>query len=223
MTRRVLASAPEVHFSYARQSEGVEARPSRLVVQVAGLAPAVNLPISPLPTFPSRSPLRSTMQRNFPTLFARSPAEPPSSPRNRNARSRHSQRRASTRRSGTQPKPDSPLRSAAFCCMKCCTPSGPALPTASAPTRSLWLSPILPRLSKATCAACSTTKCLPVRASACRQGTSSSKRRASPFSLPNGSVTNPRAYRLPWLGPKSMRGLRLPISRSRYASTVSIA
>ena len=37
MTRRVLASAPEVHFSYARQNEGVEARPSRLVVQVAGL------------------------------------------------------------------------------------------------------------------------------------------------------------------------------------------
>jgi probable DNA repair protein len=41
MTRRVLASAPEVHFSYARQSEGVEARPSRLVVQVAGLAQAL--------------------------------------------------------------------------------------------------------------------------------------------------------------------------------------
>lgn len=37
MTRRVLASAPEIHFSYARQSEGVEARPSRLVVQVTGL------------------------------------------------------------------------------------------------------------------------------------------------------------------------------------------
>jgi probable DNA repair protein len=37
MTRRVLASAPEIHFSFARQSEGVEARPSRLVVQVAGL------------------------------------------------------------------------------------------------------------------------------------------------------------------------------------------
>lgn len=36
MTRRVLASAPEVHFSYARQSEGVEARASRLVAQVAG-------------------------------------------------------------------------------------------------------------------------------------------------------------------------------------------
>jgi ATP-dependent helicase/nuclease subunit B len=36
MTHRVLASAPEVHFSYARQSEGVEARPSRLVVRIAG-------------------------------------------------------------------------------------------------------------------------------------------------------------------------------------------
>ena len=38
MTRRVLASASEIHFSYARQSEGVEARPSRIVAQVAGLA-----------------------------------------------------------------------------------------------------------------------------------------------------------------------------------------
>jgi probable DNA repair protein len=36
MTRRVLASAPEVHFSYARQSNGVEARPSRLIAQIAG-------------------------------------------------------------------------------------------------------------------------------------------------------------------------------------------
>jgi probable DNA repair protein len=41
MTRRVLASAPEVHFSYARQSEGVETRPSRLAVHVAGLAQAL--------------------------------------------------------------------------------------------------------------------------------------------------------------------------------------
>ena len=36
MTRRLLASAPEVHFSYARQSEGVEARSSRIVAQFAG-------------------------------------------------------------------------------------------------------------------------------------------------------------------------------------------
>ncbi len=36
VTRRLLASAPEVHFSFARQSEGVEARPSRLVEQLAG-------------------------------------------------------------------------------------------------------------------------------------------------------------------------------------------
>jgi ATP-dependent helicase/DNAse subunit B len=38
----VLASAPEVHFSYARQSEGVEARPSRLVAQIPVL-------VQPLP------------------------------------------------------------------------------------------------------------------------------------------------------------------------------
>jgi ATP-dependent helicase/nuclease subunit B len=36
MTRRLLASAPEVHFTYARQSEDAEARPSRLVAQIAG-------------------------------------------------------------------------------------------------------------------------------------------------------------------------------------------
>ena len=36
MTRRLVASAPEVHFSYARQSDGVDARPSRLIAQIAG-------------------------------------------------------------------------------------------------------------------------------------------------------------------------------------------
>ena len=36
VTDRLLASAPEVHFSYARQREGVEARPSRLIVKAAG-------------------------------------------------------------------------------------------------------------------------------------------------------------------------------------------
>lgn len=35
MTRRLLASAPAFHFSYAQQSEGVEARPSRIVTQLA--------------------------------------------------------------------------------------------------------------------------------------------------------------------------------------------
>jgi len=36
ITARLLASAPEVHFSYARQNDAVEALPSRLVVEVAG-------------------------------------------------------------------------------------------------------------------------------------------------------------------------------------------
>jgi len=38
MTERVIRSAPEVVFSYARQAEGVDARASRLVTQVAGEA-----------------------------------------------------------------------------------------------------------------------------------------------------------------------------------------
>ncbi|MGO9326252.1 MAG: PD-(D/E)XK nuclease family protein [Terracidiphilus sp.] len=36
ISRRLLSSAAEVHFSFARQSEGVEARPSRIVEQLAG-------------------------------------------------------------------------------------------------------------------------------------------------------------------------------------------
>jgi ATP-dependent helicase/nuclease subunit B len=37
ITTRLLASASEVHFSYARQIEGVESRPSRLIAQLAAL------------------------------------------------------------------------------------------------------------------------------------------------------------------------------------------
>ena len=36
ITTRLLASAPELHFSFALQKEGVECRPSRLVKQLAG-------------------------------------------------------------------------------------------------------------------------------------------------------------------------------------------
>lgn len=35
-TRRLLSSAPEVHFSYARHKDAVDTRPSRLIVQIAG-------------------------------------------------------------------------------------------------------------------------------------------------------------------------------------------
>ena len=38
ISARLLSSAPEVQFSYARQIEGVESRPSRLIVQHAGSA-----------------------------------------------------------------------------------------------------------------------------------------------------------------------------------------
>ena len=38
ITKRLLASAPDVCFSYARQKDGIEVRPSRLIVQTAGEA-----------------------------------------------------------------------------------------------------------------------------------------------------------------------------------------
>jgi ATP-dependent helicase/nuclease subunit B len=55
VTHRLLASAPEVHFSYAMQNEGVGARPSRIVEQLAGApqllsaalaAPAISAPLA---------------------------------------------------------------------------------------------------------------------------------------------------------------------------------
>ena len=45
VTSRLLASASEVHFSFAKQNEAAEARPSRLILQLAG-------PPLPLPTVP---------------------------------------------------------------------------------------------------------------------------------------------------------------------------
>ena len=51
VTDRLLASAPEIRFSYARQNEGVEARPSRLIAKIAGkpatLPPELTAPSAP--------------------------------------------------------------------------------------------------------------------------------------------------------------------------------
>ena len=55
VSHRLLASAPEVIFSYARQKEDVETRPSRLIAQLAGFAPQA-IPSDFLPTHPE-SPL----------------------------------------------------------------------------------------------------------------------------------------------------------------------
>jgi ATP-dependent helicase/nuclease subunit B len=59
MTTRLLVSGKQVHFSYARQSEAVEARPSRLIVQLAGLPESLSaeLTVQPIP-----SPLASTVE-----------------------------------------------------------------------------------------------------------------------------------------------------------------
>jgi probable DNA repair protein len=54
VTDRLLASAPEIHFSYARQRDGVEARPSRLILNVAGapqdMPPELAAPQAPVPS-----------------------------------------------------------------------------------------------------------------------------------------------------------------------------
>jgi len=47
MTRRLLSSAPEVHFSLARQGDGVEMSPSRLVAQLAGPPQALPAALEP--------------------------------------------------------------------------------------------------------------------------------------------------------------------------------
>jgi probable DNA repair protein len=62
VTTRLLSSAAEVHFSFARQAGGVETRPSRLIVQLAGApqelpqAPAGHEPVTVLFEDASRIP-----------------------------------------------------------------------------------------------------------------------------------------------------------------------
>jgi ATP-dependent helicase/nuclease subunit B len=51
ITRRMIASAGEVHFSYARQVDGVDVRPSRIIMQIVGPAQRLTnaLTAGPLP------------------------------------------------------------------------------------------------------------------------------------------------------------------------------
>ncbi|MGD0731865.1 MAG: PD-(D/E)XK nuclease family protein [Terracidiphilus sp.] len=53
ITTRLISSATEVHFSYAKQNEAAEARPSRLIVQLAGpprpMPPELTAPPIPAP------------------------------------------------------------------------------------------------------------------------------------------------------------------------------
>jgi ATP-dependent helicase/nuclease subunit B len=49
LTSRLIASAPEVHFSFARQAKGVEQRPSRLIAQIAGSPSALPQELRPDP------------------------------------------------------------------------------------------------------------------------------------------------------------------------------
>ena len=59
ITNRLLASAPEVHFSYPRQNESIESRPSRLITQFA--ATSQSLP-NQLITLASPAPVTVTFE-----------------------------------------------------------------------------------------------------------------------------------------------------------------
>ena len=67
VTRRLLGSAADIHFSFARQSEGVEARPSRLVEQLA-CAPGPLPPelAAPAPLPPLAAPFSDSTRVPFP-------------------------------------------------------------------------------------------------------------------------------------------------------------
>ena len=52
VTKRLIASAREVHFSFARQREAIETRPSRLIFQVAGSPQPMPPELSPAPSQP---------------------------------------------------------------------------------------------------------------------------------------------------------------------------
>ena len=67
MTNRLMASAPEVHFSYARQNEGTEARPSRLIVQIAREARTLPTELCPEPaSAPMTEEFEDSSQIPFP-------------------------------------------------------------------------------------------------------------------------------------------------------------
>jgi len=55
ITLRLLASAPEVHFSYARQTEDAEARPSRLAIRAAGTPTAMPPELAAAPQSPPQT------------------------------------------------------------------------------------------------------------------------------------------------------------------------
>ena len=67
VTVRLLRSAPQVCFSYARQSEDVEARPSRLIVQLAGQPQPVPAELSaPAPPSPLTITFEDSSRIPFP-------------------------------------------------------------------------------------------------------------------------------------------------------------
>ncbi len=123
ITTRLISAAPQVHFSYARQNETVEARPSRLITQFAGLPqplpPELTAPLSP-------SPLTITFQDASRVPFPPGKVEGGASVLT--SQSQCPFKAFATARlaaqTGIPPKPASPLPCAAHSSMPFCTPSG---------------------------------------------------------------------------------------------------
>ena len=67
ITARLMASAPELHFSFASQKEGVECRPSRLITQLAGrLRPLPQELVAPLISAPLTEDFEDSSRIPFP-------------------------------------------------------------------------------------------------------------------------------------------------------------
>ena len=167
MTRRLLASAPEVHFSYARQSEGVDARPSRLDREDRRSAARICRHELAAPAIPRRSPSRLKMPAaSLPSRHAA--GGPACLPRNRSAPSKPSLPRASARRIGMRPKRDSLHRSAACCSRGAAFDLGRSA-RGHSHARGIARIAGSRRLCRAAmCAAFSRRKCRRVRANRCR-------------------------------------------------------
>lgn len=122
ITNRLLASAPEVIFSFAAQKDDAESRPSRLIASASQLLPAHLAPPphdEPIAVFfndATRVPFSLNHLRGE-RAFSR---------RNRNVHSRHLQLLAWMRANGTRPKLGSPRNSVASFCTRCFIPCGRA-------------------------------------------------------------------------------------------------
>ena len=222
VTRRLLASAPEVHFSFARQNEGVEARPSRLVEQLAGAPHPLPPELAAAGRFASaHCSLSGFDPRSLPsgdahggasTLTAQSQCAFKAFAIARLDAEMLGSRRSRTHRQ--RARPASPRSSACRLGRPAARHSFPR-GTRRAPRSSLFVADHVRLVLDPPCPF--------ARASPCRLATSLSKRLGSSTSSPNGWTSSERVF----LSPSSTRNKKpaspSPACPSACASIASIA